>query len=114
MDQKGGWEVKARRRREVRLPGKEEDKKSPALLKCATPYEDLLPFCSAHSPFTRLSKRRKGGQQIDSVPLLFRCTRFISPTHKEGRGGKKAALASVRTPERKGGRTSFSDSAIAL
>ena len=26
---------------------------SPALLKCATPYEDLLPFCSAHSPFTR-------------------------------------------------------------
>jgi len=33
----------------------------------------------------------------DSVPLLFRCTRFISPTHKEGRGGKKAALASVRS-----------------
>jgi hypothetical protein len=35
MDQKGGWvrfpgrarEVKARRRREVRLPGKEEEKK---------------------------------------------------------------------------------------
>lgn len=112
---------------------------SPALLKCATPYEDLLPFCSAHSPFTRLSKRRKGGQQvpqalcpthlsrskcsspvppnapisrqrscecavmlrmlrhgIDRPSSRFRCTRFVSPTHKEGRGGKEAALASVR------------------
>lgn len=45
---------------------------SPALLKCATPYEDLLPFCSAHSPFTRLSKRRKGGQQVP---------RALCPTH---------------------------------
>lgn len=32
----------------------------------------------------------------DPVPVLFWCTRFISPTHKEGRGGKEAALASVR------------------
>ncbi|KAG6467660.1 hypothetical protein ZIOFF_074503 (mitochondrion) [Zingiber officinale] len=24
----------------------------------------------------------------DSVPVLFRCTRFVSPTQKEGRGGK--------------------------
>jgi hypothetical protein len=35
-------------------------------------------------------------EEIDLVPVLFRCTRFISPTHKEGRGGKEAALASVR------------------
>lgn len=35
-------------------------------------------------------------EQIDPVPVLFQCTRFISPTHKEGRGGKEAALASVR------------------
>lgn len=45
---------------------------SPALLKCATPYEDLLPFCSAHSPFTRLSKRRR--QQVP---------RALCPTHLE-------------------------------
>lgn len=47
MDQKGGWvlfpgragqEVKARRRREVRLPGKEEDKKKGAVI-----YLDLFP-----------------------------------------------------------------------
>lgn len=28
----------------------------------------------------------------DSVPVLFRCTRFVSPTHKEGRGGKEPNL----------------------
>ncbi|KAL9297713.1 hypothetical protein ACSQ67_023609 [Phaseolus vulgaris] len=39
--------------------------------KCATPYEDLLPF--AHSPFTRFSKqKRKGGQQVP---------RALCPTH---------------------------------
>ncbi|TYI36730.1 hypothetical protein ES332_A03G161300v1, partial [Gossypium tomentosum] len=97
-------------------------------------------FPSAHSPFTRFSKRRrKGGQQVpralcpthlsrskcsSPVPLnapisrqrscecavmlrmlrhridrpsshFFQCTRFISLTHKEGRGGKEVALASV-------------------
>lgn len=35
-------------------------------------------------------------EYIDPVPVLFWCTRFVSPTHKEGRGGKEAALASVR------------------
>ncbi|RWR73271.1 hypothetical protein CKAN_00153500 [Cinnamomum micranthum f. kanehirae] len=37
-----------------------------------------------------------GKDRIDPVPVLFRCTHFISPTHKEGRGGKEAALASVQ------------------
>lgn len=32
----------------------------------------------------------------DPVPVPWRCTRFVSPTHKEGRGGKEAALASAR------------------
>ncbi|PRQ15602.1 hypothetical protein RchiOBHm_MTg0498271 (mitochondrion) [Rosa chinensis] len=60
--------------------------------KCATPYEDLLPFCplSVHA----VLKAEEEGWA--AVPVLFRCTRFISPTHKEGRGGKEAALASVR------------------
>lgn len=29
---------------------------------------------------------------VRGIKLLFRCTHFISPTHKEGCGGKKADL----------------------
>lgn len=36
-----------------------------------------------------------GIKQIDLVPVLFPCTRFISPTHKEGCVGKEVAPAFI-------------------
>lgn len=68
-------------------------------------YQDASVVHRFHRMLLSLGKDRVSVQlcfgcfamfSIDPVPVLFRCTRFISPTHKEGRGGKEAALASVR------------------
>nr|GEX52264.1 DNA-dependent RNA polymerase, mitochondrial [Tanacetum cinerariifolium] len=74
---KGGWILYFQAGREVKAiredcpPGKEEGKKVLSSISTSFPRTS---FPSADSSFTQFSKqRRKGGQQIDPVPVLFWC-----------------------------------------
>lgn len=65
--------------------------------KCSSPVPPNAPISRQRSCECAVMLRMlRHGIDRPSFPVLFRCTRFISPTHKEGRGGKEAALASVR------------------
>eukprot|EP01018_Ginkgo_biloba_P032349 Gb_17114 [translate_table: standard] len=72
------------------------DNPGKGLLRPLTP--SLLPTLRSHGS---QSGGRVGSRNL--VPVLLRCTRFISPTHKEGRGGKGAALAPARPADHSAG-----------